>query len=86
MTIRSLAEAMGITHIAAVDPSYYESDTRQFNTSVNMEPPASIMLQAVRDIVSQENLTNVGIIYDQTFGETSASFIYILRSSLALNM
>ena len=35
-----------------------------------MLPPSGVMLQAIRDIVSQENLTKVGIIYDQTFGES----------------
>ncbi|KAK2171502.1 hypothetical protein NP493_1059g00000 [Ridgeia piscesae] len=67
MTIRSLAEAMGITHVAGVDPSYYEMNTMQYNTSVNILPPAGVMLGAIRDIVSQENLTKVGIIYDDTF-------------------
>ncbi|KAI0214627.1 hypothetical protein LSAT2_000272 [Lamellibrachia satsuma] len=69
MTIRSLAEAMGITHVASVDPSYYEMNTMQYNTSVNFLPPSGVMLGAIRDIVSQENLTKVGIIYDQTFGK-----------------
>ena len=58
---------MGITHVSAVDPSYV-NDGREYNTTVNIEPPASYMLLSIRDIVSQENLTNVGIIYDETFG------------------
>jgi len=33
MTIRSLAEAMGITHVAGVDPSYYEMNTMQVSQS-----------------------------------------------------
>jgi len=41
----------------------------QYNTSVNILPPAGVMLGAIRDIVSQENLTKVGIIYDDTFGK-----------------
>ena len=66
--MRSLSEAMGIFHLSAVDPSYEPSD-RSFNLSVNIRPPASVMLQLVRDVVSTENLTNVGIIYDSSFGE-----------------
>ena len=55
--------------MAAVDPSYYESDEREFETSVNFVPPSSTMLLSIRDIVKQENLTNVGIIYDQSFSK-----------------
>ena len=68
-TIRSMAEAMGIPHIASVDPSFYELDTRLFNTSVNTVPPESVLLHSIRDIVSHENLTNVAIIYDDTFSK-----------------
>ena len=69
-TIRSLAEALGIPHVASVDPAVYEWNQQQeYRTSVNVEPPASTMLLTIRDIVSQENLTNVGIIYDETFGK-----------------
>lgn len=44
-----------------------------YNTSVNMHPPSSVMLHSIRDIVSQENLTNVGIIYDSSFGEFTST-------------
>ena len=79
MTMRSLAEALGITHIAAVDPSYFESDGRPFNTSINIEPPATVMLLAIRDIVRQENLTNVGILYDQTFSKYQQTLVFYDR-------
>ena len=67
--MRSLSQALGIAHVASVDASYYERDVRDYNTSVNVLPPESVMLQSVRDIVRTENLTNVGIIYDHTFSK-----------------
>ena len=67
-SIRSLADGMGIVHVGAVDPSFYEYSTKPFNVSVNFDPPESVMLFSIREIVSKENLTNVGIIYDTTFG------------------
>ena len=66
--LRTMSESMGVAHVSALDPSF-EEDSSNYNTSVNMHPPSSVMLQSIRDIVSQENLTNVGIIYDNTFGE-----------------
>ena len=63
-----MSESMGIAHVSALDPSF-EEDSQNYNTSVNMHPASSVMLQSIRDIVSQENLTNVGIIYDNSFGE-----------------
>ncbi len=59
---------MGIAHVSSVDPSF-EKDLSEYNVSANLQPPSSGMLQSIRDIVSQENLTNVGIIYDDTFGK-----------------
>ena len=67
-TVRSLADAMGITHLASVDRSHYDATTTS-NTSVNVVPPSSVMLGVIRDVVLRENLTNVGIIYDHTFSE-----------------
>lgn len=57
---------LGVAHLSAVDPSLEDPD-RKHNTSLNFRPPSWLMLQAIRDAVSQENLTNVGIIYDDTF-------------------
>lgn len=68
-TMRSLAASMGIPHVASVDPSFYDESQTIYRTSVNFVPPSSIMLQSIRDIVSQENLTNIGIIYDETFSK-----------------
>ena len=69
LTMRSLAEAVGITHMSCMDPSYYERDTSTYNLSINFIPPTSVMLEAIRDIVTKEKLTNIGIIYDKHFGK-----------------
>ena len=41
--------------------------------NIEITPPGTVMLQVIRDIVSKENLTNVGIIYDSTFGKNVCS-------------
>ena len=66
-SVRCVADMLGVAHVSAVDPSFEDID-RKYNTSANFRPPAYAMLQAIRDSVSQENLTNVGIIYDGSFG------------------
>ena len=38
-------------------------------------PPGDVMVQAVRDIVRDENITNAAIIYDDTFG----NYLFILQ-------
>lgn len=70
-TIRSLAGSMGIPHIGAVDSSFYELISQEVNVSLNFEPPSSTMLLAIREIVNKEGLSNVGIIYDETFGKST---------------
>ena len=69
LTLRSLSQALGIAHVASVDASYYERDDTDYNTSLNFLPPENVMIQSIRDIVRNENLTNVGIIYDHTFSK-----------------
>ena len=66
--VRCVTDMLGVAHVSAVDPSFEDAYSRS-NTSVNVRPPASVLLQAIRDSVAQENLTNVGIIYDRTFSE-----------------
>ena len=69
LTMRSLSDALGIAHVASVDPSFYERDERTYNTSLNILPPSDVMLLCIRAIVKDENLTNVGIVYDDSFGK-----------------
>ncbi len=42
--LRTMSESMGIAHVSALDPSF-EEDLPEYNTSVNMQPPSSLMLQ-----------------------------------------
>ncbi len=70
--MRSLAEGMGIPHVSMVDPSFETDSTMSItNVSVNIRPPVSTIINSIRDIVSNENLTNVGIIYDNTFSKST---------------
>ena len=74
-TLRSMADGMGIAHVSAVDPSF-EEPGHVYNTSVNFRPPSSAILTAIRDSVRQENLTNVGIFYDHTFGASPSLWLF----------
>ncbi|CAL4099885.1 unnamed protein product, partial [Meganyctiphanes norvegica] len=72
-TIKSFTKAMALPSFAA---SYgQDGDIREWRDLseteqdflVQIMPPGDIMVQAVRDIVKANNITNAGIIFDDTF-------------------
>ncbi|XP_071516701.1 ionotropic receptor 25a isoform X2 [Panulirus ornatus] len=72
-TVKSFTKALALPTFAA---SYgQEGDIREWRDLteeeekflVQLMPPGDIIVQAIRDIVRTQNITNAGIIYDDTF-------------------
>ena len=67
--LRSLAGNAGIAYISMVDNSYYRNTWGDEALHWRVQPTAVQMLHVVADIVRKENLNNVALVYDDTFGE-----------------
>ena len=61
-----MAERTDLPLVTMVTNSH---DQKKAPGSIKILAPNYAMTKIVRDIVNWENLTNVGIFYDETFGE-----------------
>lgn len=66
--LRWLSGAAGLAYISVVDDSYFRDSQEHERLHARVEPTAVQMLKIVTDIVIQENLNNVALVYDDTFG------------------
>ncbi|PVD29826.1 hypothetical protein C0Q70_09083 [Pomacea canaliculata] len=65
--LRWLSGVAGLAYISVVDDSYFGNSQEHERLHARVEPTAVQMLKIVTDIVIQENLNNVALVYDDTF-------------------
>ena len=73
--LRSLASSAGIAYVSMVDSSYYRDTWGDEELNWWVEPTSVQMLHVVADIVRQEELNNVALVYDHTFGQLQILFL-----------
>ncbi|KAK6185015.1 hypothetical protein SNE40_007344 [Patella caerulea] len=66
-TLSSFASTLGISYVSVVDNSYYRYRPVDPSLNYNVEPTATEMLRVIADIVRDDELNNVAIVYDETF-------------------
>lgn len=67
-SLGSLANQLGLLHITSLDPTFQRDVTEQ-ELTLNFHPPELVAMESVRAIVEESNLSDVAIVYDETFGE-----------------
>lgn len=69
LLLRSFARTIGMPYITVIDESLLYTPDVMSALHFQVEPPGSVMLRVVSDIVTAENLTKVAILYDRSFGK-----------------
>ncbi|KAL5016225.1 hypothetical protein ScPMuIL_005814 [Solemya velum] len=67
LLLRSFARTIGMPYITVMDESLLYTPDVTSELHLHVEPPGSVMLRVVSDIVTAENLTKVAILYDRSF-------------------
>ena len=68
--LRALAGSAGLAYVSMVDNSYYRETWGDEELTWRVQPAAVQMLHVVADIVRREDLNNVALVYDDTFGQS----------------
>lgn len=67
--LRSFARAQGLVLLTMADEAYVNLSDIPDDTYIRVQPPGTAMLNIIADIVDYDNLTNVAILYDDSFSE-----------------
>lgn len=67
--LRSFARARGLVFMTIMDESLVLPPDAADSFYIKIEPPGAVMLESIADIVKAYNLTNIAILYDNSFSK-----------------
>ncbi|XP_061180495.1 ionotropic receptor 25a-like [Saccostrea echinata] len=65
--LRSFARSAGLPYVTLLDRSTLIEKDFDPDLHLEVEPPGSIMMGVVRDVITHENLTRIAVLYDNSF-------------------
>lgn len=67
--LRSFARSTGLPYVTLLDKATLIEKDFNPDLHIQIEPPGSVLMGVVRDVITHEHLTGIAVLYDNSFGE-----------------
>lgn len=67
--LRSFARSTGLPYVTLLDKATLIEKDFNPDLHLQIEPPGSVLMGVVRDVITHEHLTGIAVLYDNSFGE-----------------